>query len=759
MHCYKKGVSTVISTILLLLVVIAIIGMSFMFFSGLLNKSTSSSEGAITNTVTQLGKTFAIESSSGNEVYIRNTGKYDITKDDFTVFVNGLLIDKSKYEISGNTISKNGVGTLTFQVGVVSPGSTVEIRYGLLKTKFTVTGTTTVQCTRPGDCSHNICQQESCSAFGLCEYENAGSDVNCVSAICQHSECSGGLCQTSYLETDPLCTTNEACHTKGCSNGECVDTPLTGPDPSCSLAAQACKASSCTAGSCNYVNSNDASLCAHQTCRQETCMDGECDSTTYMADHSTDTGCTDPYWCVSGSCQLKTCSEQNGNVCTGNQICNGNLLLSDSNACCDVACNTNGLMSYYKFENNVNDISGNGYNGILMNYIANSGTINGATPVQGQVSGAYSFDGNDNINIGTTGLPTGTSARTVEAWFKLASYPSGSNERDIISYGSAVTNQAFVVGVTGPSEHIFFSQWGAIIEGPVISLNQWYHVVVTYDGTTQRIYLNGNTNPVASGSLAMSTSAAGIQIGNFVGSGIDRHFDGIIDEIRIYNRALTSTEISQSYQRGLNHQASDINSGLVGYWSLDNSANDVNMFVTGISNQALSFNGIGNYVQLPNNFWESQSFSIWFKLRPTSLSRTYELFERMSPFSGDSFRGYRLMIPLTGLPNWNANIYNPPNSISISSAIAVKDGLWHHCVAIINRVDASTITTSLYVDNNFAGSSTKSVGSYNHDDSLILGDDSASGAEEHFDGLIDNFRIYNRALTTAEISYLYATQQ
>jgi hypothetical protein len=73
--------------------------------------------------------------------------------------------------------------------------------------------------------------------------------------------------------------------------------------------------------------------------------------------------------------------------------------------------------------------------------------------------------------------------------------------------------------------------------------NNWYYVAGTYDGAYARLYINGNFNNQAAGTGSISTSALPLTIGG--GSGIN--FNGLLDDVRIYNRALSAAEIQALY--------------------------------------------------------------------------------------------------------------------------------------------------------------------------------------------------------------------
>ena len=213
----------------------------------------------------------------------------------------------------------------------------------------------------------------------------------------------------------------------------------------------------------------------------------------------------------------------------------------------------------------------------------------------------------------------------------------------------------------------------------------------------------------------------------------------------------------------------DLTTGLVAYYPFNGNANDesgngnhgtVNGATLtedrfGNTDSAYNFDGVDDSIELPNNYFDSQSFSLWFKMDPITVSRMYCLFERMSPISTDHFQGYRLRINSIGRLNWQIHSDDPDNTISLYSSIRVDDNQWHHAAAIIERTSLTLIMAYYYLDGVEIGRDTINVGSYNHNDHLYIGDDTAYSAEDHFDGIIDDTRIYNRALSEAEIQALY----
>lgn len=188
---------------------------------------------------------------------------------------------------------------------------------------------------------------------------------------------------------------------------------------------------------------------------------------------------------------------------------------------------------------------------------ANPGTYQGG-PTLG-VAGALlsnpntaaSFNGSTQyVNVPSSSSLNVSTGVTVEAWAKPASMPGLGNSGTIAmkatdppyAYWLQVTDNdraKFGVGVGGVNR--------PISAGGVVSTGSWYHLVGTYDGSIERLYVNGLL--VASQALA---GAVDIVAGNFrIGTTrATEWFNGAIDEVAVYNRALTPAQVQAHYLAG-----------------------------------------------------------------------------------------------------------------------------------------------------------------------------------------------------------------
>ena len=240
---------------------------------------------------------------------------------------------------------------------------------------------------------------------------------------------------------------------------------------------------------------------------------------------------------------------------------------------------SNGLVGWWPFNGNANDESGNG----------NNGTVNGATLTTdrfGNATMAYSFDythwswgsGGDWISI-----PYDVSLApiniTVSIWANRSSEGYPNEGLTLINrYEQGYSNpngQTWYIGLPpSPNTTINASTMQASPNnnqavlsniGPFLGLNNWTHVVMTFDGTTLKQFINGIlTSAVPANGFTLNTAGtSGISIG--VSNQANGHwgpFDGSLDDIGIWNRALTECEIQDLYHTQLNSASMSISAGL-----------------------------------------------------------------------------------------------------------------------------------------------------------------------------------------------------
>ena len=179
----------------------------------------------------------------------------------------------------------------------------------------------------------------------------------------------------------------------------------------------------------------------------------------------------------------------------------------------------------------------------------NNGTIHGASWVRGKFGYALKFDGSDDyVSASDSASLDITSEITIEAWIKPTRGYLGNYVQEIIVdkyYSDAYRFN--ICGHSGQKPGLRLFIHGTVFEFlNVIDWYQWQHVAATFDDATDTavLYHNGDSHEVTN-SASLSTSNSPLIIGrNTAGT---QHFKGDIDEVRIYNRALSPEEIKIHY--------------------------------------------------------------------------------------------------------------------------------------------------------------------------------------------------------------------
>jgi hypothetical protein len=207
---------------------------------------------------------------------------------------------------------------------------------------------------------------------------------------------------------------------------------------------------------------------------------------------------------------------------------------------------TNGLVGWWPFNGNANDESGNG----------NNGNVNGATLTtdrNGVTNTAYSFDGNgDFINCGNLPSVNITGNVSISVWLKISDF---NNDHGIVSKSGLydlITNSN---NSNPPLDKI---RWNAgnsfLFSGPSIQLNQWIHITSVYNHLSgHEIYMNGIlvSSDNITGSVQPNTTYD-LYLGSHQPFNVNYwSWSGILDDIGIWNRALTDCEIKDLYNSQL----------------------------------------------------------------------------------------------------------------------------------------------------------------------------------------------------------------
>jgi concanavalin A-like lectin/glucanase superfamily protein len=174
----------------------------------------------------------------------------------------------------------------------------------------------------------------------------------------------------------------------------------------------------------------------------------------------------------------------------------------------------------------------------------NDGTVAGATRVPGRFGGALQFDGvDDMVTVADAASLDLTTGMTLEAWIKPTAIGrmwrtvAIKEQKSHLAYALYANN-----GQGKPSGHVYAGGDKAVAGPSGVRTGEWSHVAMTWDQNTLRLFVNGTQ--VASASLKKAAVVSSQPL-RFGGNRVwDEWFKGAIDEVRIYNRALTTAELA-----------------------------------------------------------------------------------------------------------------------------------------------------------------------------------------------------------------------
>lgn len=243
-------------------------------------------------------------------------------------------------------------------------------------------------------------------------------------------------------------------------------------------------------------------------------------------------------------------------------------------ALCGSAWATDGMVSYWKLDEESGNIAYDSVNG-------NHGTVYGETWTAGIVNGALSFDGvDDYVHVpDDDSLDAGTWSSTFMAWVNTTAIDRHPDAVPVITHGRGDVYAIRMLGMKGSNWQGFGTidariednsghQVTSSDDGPAINDGIWHHIAVVFDRENKQMirYVDGEQAGTADSLAPLTTSSDSthpLRIGTIGGaSTAGEYWKGLIDEVAIYNRALCALEIQQHYQDGMSGYGYSANSEL-----------------------------------------------------------------------------------------------------------------------------------------------------------------------------------------------------
>ncbi len=401
-----------------------------------------------------------------------------------------------------------------------------------------------------------------------------------------------------------------------------------------------------------------------------------------------------------------------------------------------------------KNEETAEDLSGDGH----------TATVEGAKWTEhGRYGGAYEFDAEeeDLLKIPASAELDFNEEFTLEAWVR----PSGADnhhgplidkqEGSALGYflyeGGTVSDRPFG-GVDEGQEHVHADE--------PLPAHAWSHVALTFTGNRTYLYVdgelvdNGAAEPVV-------TSEGELEIGGSTDTG--EYFDGRIDEVRVYNRGLSASEVAADMEAPIkSRRASPVAS-----WSFEEGKGSTVQDVTGHGHtatiegagwvagkygEALKFNGTSSCLSVTDSegLGLGEEFTIEGWMKPEGGSRHEPLIFEGSSGPGNVVWGLGAGLLQDGKPEGTIGLEGG-GRLNIASGETLEQNVWSRLVL---TYDGSTLR--LFVDGELIDTEAVEEPGIGEGGTVSIGCDPVDGI--HFEGRIDNVRIYTRALGVPEVT-------
>jgi len=411
----------------------------------------------------------------------------------------------------------------------------------------------------------------------------------------------------------------------------------------------------------------------------------------------------------------------------------------------------------YPFSGNANDQSVN----------ANHAAINGATPTQdrfGWGNRAFNFDGVQAFLSAPNAAVLNSDYTTVSFWVKVNELPAQA-EAYLLSFGGwqerwkvSLPPHGKLVWTTNNASGISDMDSG---DGNVLVPGVWQHLVFVHDGTKDIIYMDGVQVAEKNVSGVMNPTTKSLGIGyNAVDGG--NFFNGALDEVRIYNTALSAAQIAALYTTQSTPQV--LGQIITASYRFTGNTLDQSVFRNhaqatdvqaatdrfGYGNSAYAFNGTSSEIEAGNSAQLNSPYTtVSFWVKPNSLPASSEVF--LLSFGGWQER-FKISLPPHGKPVWTTNNSSGISDMDSGDGNVLEVGVWTHVVFTHDGT-----TDKIFMNGNVVASKAVSGTLNSTDNPLGIGFNAVDGGN-WFDGVLDDVAIFNYAFTNGQVANLYVIQ-
>lgn len=411
--------------------------------------------------------------------------------------------------------------------------------------------------------------------------------------------------------------------------------------------------------------------------------------------------------------------------------------------------------------------------------------VNGATRITGRVGKAFSFDGvNDHVLVPFDSSLNVGAQFSIELW--LRAQPGQSGYRTLVDKSHRSTEAppfwsgwAVQMDPAGLLSFGFMYGSNGVAAGTNSSVKDgsWHHFAATYDGAEVRSYLDGvlqQNSPVPPGTVPVHNTDA-LSIGRWQ-FGQSRYFLGNLDEVTLYSRGLSASEVQAIYAAGVSGKCvpplppcAPPPADMVAWWpaeesggtyAQDSQGNNTGTLMNGATRvagkvgQAFGFDGDNDYVNLGFNplFDLPADYTIEFWVSFDTLAGEQVMMEK---FNGTGGPGWTLTKLASNQIVFETCQFpgscNVPNGLITPGAAPLTPGGFHH-IAITRNASSGVLyldgiaLAAAPLDPPVAATNPLELGRRNLQD----------GRDFHLDGRLDEVAFYTVALSPAEVQAIYS---
>ncbi len=414
------------------------------------------------------------------------------------------------------------------------------------------------------------------------------------------------------------------------------------------------------------------------------------------------------------------------------------------------------LVAAYPFNGNANDTT----------QFGNDGLVGGATLAAdrfGYAANAYSFSGTDSI-LAANSPALNSDFATISFWVNVAELPA---QGEVFLLSNGGWQERWKISLPGHGKPVFTTNATSGIsdmdsgDGNELQVGTWTHVTMVHDGAKDKIYMNGALVAEKDVTGALNSTNYPLGIGNDpIGGGL--YFNGSLDDIQIYNRALSDQEIADLY--AAQSQEPTFADELVAYYPFSGNANDVTPFTNNAevngaqlgddrfdkANKAYAFDGVDDDITAANSPQLNSDFvTVSFWVNVNELPGNGEAY--LLSHGGWQER-WKISLPPHGKPVWTTNATSGISDMDSGDGNELQEGVWTHVVMSHDGAkDKIYLNGNLVADKDVTGELNSTVHPFG------MGYNPIDGGS-YLNGSLDEVQIYNRALTDQEVADLYAAQ-